>query len=108
MEPSEWVTNLVDSAMAIHPQHEVLSGEEMRSKIDKVNEDWHEEGVEYSEEEITVSSLNTEALYPSLDAKKCIKLCGDLIEESGLQIYGVDYTWASTYIAMACEQHEVN
>ena len=57
--------------------------------------------------DVTVCSLDAEALYPSLDAKACSKLCGKLEEEANMHILGVDYVWAGLYKALNCTQGEV-
>ena len=58
-------------------------------------------------EDVTVCSLDAEALYPSLDAIACAKLCGKLVAEASLNIVGVDYVWAGLYIALNCTQGDV-
>ena len=73
-----------------------------------MNARWKSEGRQVTEDNITVMSLDAEALYPSLDVKQCSKLCGELIENSELLVRGVDYKWASLYVALNMTQIEVN
>ena len=67
----------------------------------------NEEGGAPAIKDVTVCSLDAEALYPSLDAIECSKLCGKLVKEGNLDIVGVDYVWAGLYIALNCTQGEV-
>ena len=57
--------------------------------------------------DVPVSSLDAEALYPSLDAIACAKLCRKLVEEACLDIVCVDNVWARLYIALNGTQVDV-
>ena len=37
-------------------------------------------------------------LYPSLDIKKCSKICAKVVEESDLDFWEVDMEWASVFV----------
>ena len=107
-EMSEWVTSLIDAALDTGEGHEVISTEEMLAKIDKVNKEMEDLEEQPEEEDICVFSLDAEALYPSLDTRQCSRLCGKLVQESKLEVSGIDYKWASMYIALTCTQAEIN
>ena len=101
------VTDIVEAALATEFQGEVISTEELLAQVDILNENWKSEGFNVSEDTVTVSSLYTEALYPSLDVRECSNLCGDLVCEYDLKIQSVDYKWACTYIALNCTQAKI-
>ena len=102
MEISEWVTKILESSLESQETFEVISTEEMLAKIDPVNQNWQETGSVPNPEDVTVASLDAEALYPSLDVQQCSKLCGQLIRDSQMSISGVDYKWAGLYVALNC------
>ena len=86
----------------------MISTEEMLAHIEKLNRTWEEQGVQHADKDLFVGSLDAEALYPSLNTKLCGKECGRLVAESGLDIEGVDWRWATLYIALNCSQNEIN
>ena len=107
-ELSEWVTSFVDAALDQSDNYEVISTEEMLAKVDAVNAKWEEEGKQYQEDDITVLSLDEEALYPSLDTSKVAKLCGRVVEGSELKVEGMDQKWTGVYIALTCTKAEIS
>ena len=82
MEMSEWVCHILDAALETEEKHQVTSSEEILSKVDLLNEQWEREGATPDASQITVCSLDAEALYPSLDSNQCSKLCGELVRDS--------------------------
>ena len=91
-----------DVASSHNKREGAMKTEEVMKMLKK-----NEEGGAPAIKDVTVCSLDAEALYPSLDAIECSKLCGKLVEEGNLDIVGVDYVWAGLYIALNCTQGEV-
>ena len=106
-ELNEWVSTPVESALNGQEMKEVISTEEMLGWIDKMNKEWEETNFNPEREEVFVGSLDTEALYPSLDATLVAKLCGDLVAKKQLKIENVDYLWASMYLACTMTPEQV-
>ena len=108
-ELSEWISELLESALKGMEQAEVISTEEMLSCIDDLNETWKEKQFNPEWDEIFVGSLDAEALYPSLDTDRVAKLCGETLVKSGLKIQNVDWKWATSYVALSFKkQWQVN
>ena len=100
-EMSEWVSDVLEAVLDSETEnHEAISTEDMLPEIDRLNQKWIEEGKKVDPKDIFIGSLDAEALYPSLDTKKCARMCGKLFEESPLELKGIDYEWASLYIAL--------
>ena len=76
----------------------------MLRKIDRLNQEWEEQGVEHQEDEACVLSLDTEAFYPYLDTGEVASLCGKMVKDSVLQFSWFDHRWARLYIALTCMQ----
>ena len=87
---------------------EDLGGRPWGKKIEDLLRVKEKEGGAPAIEDVTVCSLDAEALYPSLDAIACAKLCGKLVAEASLNIVGVDYVWAGLYVALSTTQGDVN
>ena len=56
--------------------------------------------------ELMVLSLDAEALYPSLDVEDVAKACAKQVVSSSLEIEGVNWMWAATYVALAFEEDQ--
>ena len=76
--------------------------------IDKLNENWKKNGVNWKKGEIFVGSLDATALYPSLNTNKCAKMCRELVEKCEIEFLGVDYKWASLYLSLATKPWQRN
>ena len=48
----------------------------MMAEIDALNEKWEKEGEDITSKNTFIGSLHAAALYPSLDTRRCAKLCG--------------------------------
>ena len=105
---SEWVSQIVESALKGTVLREMINTEEVLALIDTLNEKWEEEGFNPEDDEIFVGSLDAEALYPSLDTDRVADICGQLVMDSGLIIDNVNWMWASCYVASNMKQNEVN
>ena len=62
---------------------EVISSEEMLSKVDDLNKIL-DKGV--PEEGLCIGSLDVKALYPSLDVTTCARICHDRIIKSPIKL----------------------
>ena len=67
---------MFEAALNTGDQMEALSREDLLTKIDKLNEEWKDQGVNHKQEDITVASVNA-----SLDTRDCSKLCGKMVAE---------------------------
>ena len=47
------------------------------------------------------------ALYPSLEIERCARICGERVEGTAMNFQGIDYKWATKYIALNMKQHEI-
>ena len=106
-EMSEWISDIMDAICQAEETDEAISGEEMRSEIDKVAEELLKSG-EVPPNGVFVGSLDAEALYPSLDTNKCAQICEDRVLASKINFEGVDYSWATRYVALNMTQDEIN
>ena len=66
-----------------------LSTEELLAEVDELNVRL-EEGIQ-GEKKVVVGSLDVKALYPSIDVDFAVEVVGEMFEESGISIEGVDY-----------------
>ena len=55
-----------------------------------------------------IGSLDTKALYPSLNISQSAQICEDRILGSDLHVDGVDYHWATRYLALTMTQEDIN
>ena len=85
---------------------EAISTEDLLSKIDKVANEIHE--MNLAQKDIFVGSLDVKALYPSLEIEKTSKICAERVRNSGLKVDGIDWIWATKYIALNWTRQEVN
>ena len=65
IELSEWVTDVVEAALATGFQTEVISTEEKMKKIDDVKSKWRTEETNVTEDNVSIVSLDAVSLYPS-------------------------------------------
>ena len=86
---------------------EGISTEELLAKIDEVNSKIDSGDINVDEGEMFVGSLDAEALYPSLDTKICSKQCGTLVANSEIEFKGVDWEWATLYVACNIDRNEI-
>ena len=104
-ELSEWLADILDAVAAAEPTDEVISGEELLAYVDEVNQRLQEEGL--PEQGLCVGSLDVKALYPSLDINRCAQIIKERIQGTLMEFDGIDYTWASKYIALNMSRIEV-
>ena len=103
---SEWIADVVEAAISAKgTSKESISTEDVLSIVDKVALQILNQNL--NQEDLFVGSLDAEALYPSLNIDKTAKLIGELIGEAGLKWEGVDFRWASIYVAMEMDEYEV-
>ena len=76
------------------------STEELLAEFDKLNK----EGIP---EKAFIGSADVVALYPSLDIKEVTRVVGEMIEESNVEIEGVDYNEIGMYLAVNNEREEL-
>ena len=105
-ELSEWIADVVEATISAKgTSKESISTEDVLSIVDKVTLQILNQNL--NQEDLFVGSLDAEALYPSLNIDKTAKLIGELIEEVFLKWEGVDFRWASIYVAMEIDEFEV-
>ena len=105
-EMSECVSTIVEALAQSLGTEEVMSSEELLSFVDELVQELEDEG-EDLEEGLCVGSIDTEALYPSLDISECAGRCRKIYRESDIKVYGEDMKWATKYVALTKEQHQV-
>ena len=103
-ELSEWISEILDAVGQTEETSEAISGEEMRAEIDLLN--LTEQPVEVNG--MFVGSLDAEALYPSLNIVESSKMCEERVMASGMIFEGVDYGWATRYVALNMSQEDIN
>ena len=104
-ELSEWISDILESISQSMETDEVVSSEELLSFVDDLNKTLEAEGV--PELGLCVGSLDVKALYPSLVVKACAKLVHDRVMKSPVKFPDISAKWASIYVAMNLEVHEV-
>ena len=62
--------------------------------------DTNEKLTDKDKEQLIIGSLDANSLYPSLDAEESGNICGKMIEESNLELRGVDWKAATKYLAV--------
>ena len=77
----------------------------MLAKIDRLNERLTEEKTPNNG--YFVGSLDVKALYPSLDTKVCSKIAAERIVRSKLEFDGVNWDWATIYVALCLNEREI-
>ena len=98
---SEWVSSILDAVIDNEEeQGEAISTEDLLSQVDALNSNWETRGEKRTSRNTFLGSLDATALYPSLDNKKVAKLCGEMVRESTLKFEGIDWKWASLYVAL--------
>ena len=98
---------ILEAGIECKEHSEVISTEDLLNQIDRLNKGWRESGTQIDQDEIFVGSLDAAALYPSLDVTRCSKMCGEMIRNSPVTFEGVDYEWASLYIALNTKPREI-
>lgn len=58
-------------------------------------------------EDLMVASLDVKALYPSLDIPVVAKMAAKMVANSKLRLGGIDYHWATVYLALSLSKEEV-
>ena len=76
---SDWVSVILDAICQAEDTDEVLSGEEMRAKLDDTETRLRQDTVT---KDVFVGSLDAKALYLSLSIKESSKLCGQRVLET--------------------------
>ena len=62
---------------------------------------------EVHELDLCIGSLDVKALYPSLDIPKCGQICRERVMVSEVEFCGVEYRWATHYLALALSEKGV-
>ena len=58
--------------------------------------------------DLCIGSLDVKALYPSLKIKECARICREEVMKSEVVFEGVDYRWATQYLALSYTHAEIN
>ena len=83
---------------------EVISTEDLLSKVEDLNTQIREGSIE--DTSLMIGSLDVEALYPSIDARKAGQIVRDRITESDLKVDGVDWRWVLIYLGLTMTPHD--
>ena len=87
--------------MASVANNECISTEYLLATIDKIAKEMLERN--FSDEEVFVGSIDTKALYPSLDIKKSGKICRKIVRK----FENVDWWWMMRYLALSMEELDI-
>ena len=104
-EASEWTSAIVDSENELGDKHELLSCEELCGRIDYLNREQMEKGLDMNE--VMISSLDAVALYPSLDINKSSEIVSERILRGEVKFEGVNYKWAAKYLALVMSRVDI-
>ena len=97
------VADLLDSlTKARVPAEELLSTEEVLHNLENAAAKIAKEG-----ERIVPGSADVEALYPNIETELTAEECGKEMEESMVEVKGVDYRAAVVYLAACLSREEV-
>ena len=104
-ELSHYSSDILDAASDSLKTKEVISSEDMLAKVDNLNEILKNR--ETPRDGYFVGSLDVKALYPSLDTKECSKIAGRRVVRSGLRFDGMNWDWATVYVALCMSEKEI-
>ena len=99
------MSTIVDNANDSEDTKEVISSEELCGLIDDMNARMIREGVDM--DKVMMSSLDTVALYPSLEIRRSAEIVSERVISSGVRFEGEDYKWAVKYLALAMSRKEI-
>ena len=105
-ELSETTSDILDAASDALETVEVTSTEDLLGKLEEVNEILKTKKT--PEEGYFVGSLDAKALYPSLDIRKCSRIAAERVIQSGVEIQGVNWEWATVYVALNMPKHSTH
>ena len=97
--------DIMDAHVAKTSTAEAISTDEMLCEIDEVVEALKH--IEVPDEGICVSSLDVEALNPSLDIQICSKIVAQEIANGSLRFEGIDWVCATIYVALNMSQNQI-
>ena len=99
---SDVVSDILTPVAIAEGEEECLSSEEMLYHIGEATKVILVDG-----KNVVVASEDVDGLFPNLEIMSSAILCGNAVRATKVKFEGIDYIWASKYIAMTCSQQEI-